>query len=648
MNKFFTRFLMLVAFVMFAVTVSAQPRMRKAEKSPVKTERVKFNKRPSLKKALGGIKTESNGDIEEININSKELKIVDYTRCYGLFEYYAVDEETDDFVDILVYTEECDGIFSEGDIDSDYSYFICDKDTFYYVSGDIEVATDENGNSALKGSVLCEDDEGKQMTFNLNCETIEVVPTSEMNFESDITMSGSYYSDYGYYSIEAELDELSSLIFSSADDSFVGKFTERNLDVFYTYLMLESETDFGFYDVLKANYEISETENEGEYKFEGSFILRNEDDPTDCPKCNVSFKFRFTLQYDVEDRDFSASFSGDDLSFDDSYADEYDYYYIEGKNEEGKYILLELVLSQSDPETFVPVGEYPVDASYDSMDVVSASTGVDDEDGYIYGTYVAELDENGDIADDGLWMITEGNMTVTRDEESVKIVLVGNNSYGRDVNVTISYPLFEEKEKGEGIVNNPGFENWTSDDSPKGWTGWQINEKSNTGSATLQKTDDCYEGEYACLVKGASSNKRLATEKMFLDAGTYIVEFYAKSVGESCVIKPGYAKQNGENVSYNYGEYSDEGITLKSTWQKISYEFTLEEDSYVSMIVMNYKNSGDFIIDSYNVYGTYADAIASVKSESKAAKALFNLQGMRVGNDYKGMVISNGKKYIKK
>ena len=41
-------------------------------------------------------------------------------------------------------------------------------------------------------------------------------------------------------------------------------------------------------------------------------------------------------------------------------------------------------------------------------------------------------------------------------------------------------------------------------------------------------------------------------------------------------------------------------------------------------------------------------AIETVVTEKSADDAVYNLNGLRVGNDHKGLVIKNGKKYFEK
>ena len=51
------------------------------------------------------------------------------------------------------------------------------------------------------------------------------------------------------------------------------------------------------------------------------------------------------------------------------------------------------------------------------------------------------------------------------------------------------------------------------------------------------------------------------------------------------------------------------------------------------------------IVTSFN---TEASAISSAKTEKKSDGSMYNLNGQLVGESYKGMVIVNGKKFIKK
>ena len=170
---------------------------------------------------------------------------------------------------------------------------------------------------------------------------------------------------------------------------------------------------------------------------------------------------------------------------------------------------------------------------------------------------------------------------------------------GKSPNNMLQMQIWSPKQDDNDLVYNGGFEDWTTTSVPTGWEGWQIAEKSNTGGATIQQSTDRHSGYYSCFVQGAASNKRLATRKITLSAGTYVASFWAKS-DNGCVIKPGMATvQANGSVSYNYGDYANEGISLTPSWEQYSYEFTLNEETDVSMIILNYKNTGDCYIDDY-------------------------------------------------
>ena len=97
----------------------------------------------------------------------------------------------------------------------------------------------------------------------------------------------------------------------------------------------------------------------------------------------------------------------------------------------------------------------------------------------------------------------------------------------------------------------------------------------------------------------ASSNKRLSTAQINLQAGSYTVSFYAKAATSAGAdIKPGYATLSSSNANYNYGDYASSALTLGTSWQQVSYDFTLETAQDVAIVIMNYKNgAGDFLID---------------------------------------------------
>ncbi len=151
------------------------------------------------------------------------------------------------------------------------------------------------------------------------------------------------------------------------------------------------------------------------------------------------------------------------------------------------------------------------------------------------------------------------------------------------------------------IIQNGGFESWT-DGTPDHWK-----TASSAGNATLVQSTDAHGGSYSVQVNGASSNKRLGYEEITLEAGTYNVTFYAKSLGgatseHGAQCRPGYATFNADGTinssGYKYGEY----VSIEEgAWTQVAFEFTLDVAQQICPVVMNPKNSGDMLIDDYTI-----------------------------------------------
>lgn len=213
-----------------------------------------------------------------------------------------------------------------------------------------------------------------------------------------------------------------------------------------------------------------------------------------------------------------------------------------------------------------------------------------------------------------------------------------------------------EKVGGLETFANGGFEEWTSDSQPKGWTS-----TTSASNATLSKSTDAHSGEYSVCVKNATSNKRLASKEFSLPDGWYTMQFYAKSVSgaenlaEAC---PGYAPwdaQNDKIGTYVYGDYTEK---LSSTeWTLVTFTFHLEKQTQINLVVMNPKSTdtvkyGELLIDDFEFReATEAEIAATGISTVKAATedgAIYNVSGQKVNADYRGIVIKNGKKYLNK
>lgn len=145
---------------------------------------------------------------------------------------------------------------------------------------------------------------------------------------------------------------------------------------------------------------------------------------------------------------------------------------------------------------------------------------------------------------------------------------------------------------------NGGFEEWvTGSTTPIGWKS-----ASSASNATLSQSQDAHGGSYACVVAApGSANKRLATQEITLEAGTYTFSFYAKSTtADKSQTKGGYVPvADGAVGAYKYGDFFD---LNNNGWTLVSYEFTLEATTTVCLVVMNpkdsnYSKSQDILVD---------------------------------------------------
>ena len=160
----------------------------------------------------------------------------------------------------------------------------------------------------------------------------------------------------------------------------------------------------------------------------------------------------------------------------------------------------------------------------------------------------------------------------------------------------------DDTDPSEGFVNG-GFEEWVSDTEPVGWKS-----ASTASSAELAKSDEARSGNSSCLiVAGGTMNKRLATQEITLEAGTYTFSFYAKSTTDDvCQTRAGYVPvTDGAVGSYKYGSFVN---LTNSEWTLVTYDIELTEETTLCLIVMNPKDS------SYSVsQGILVDDASLVK-----------------------------------
>ena len=114
------------------------------------------------------------------------------------------------------------------------------------------------------------------------------------------------------------------------------------------------------------------------------------------------------------------------------------------------------------------------------------------------------------------------------------------------------------------LVKNGGFENWANS-KPDFWTGSTTNIAAGN---VVQETKTVHSGVSALKLVGIKSdNKRFSSQAISLETGIYSCEYYA--TGTASVGNRVYF--NGSYIAGTIGYHE-----LSSSWQKITYSFTLE------------------------------------------------------------------------
>ena len=227
---------------------------------------------------------------------------------------------------------------------------------------------------------------------------------------------------------------------------------------------------------------------------------------------------------------------------------------------------------------------------YGNFDLTDATGSV-----YVYGV----LSEKGGAKKKFQELVTQYGL-----QNGSTITIIGNRgSYNDKIEVLNAYIYAEGGNNGNGnndggsdvSLTNGNFETW-ADGLPTGWKS-----ASTASSATLTQSTDAHGGSYSVNVNGnESQNKRLASQEIELEAGTYTFSFWAKAtVSDASQARPGYVPiTDGTAGSYSYGDYA----TLSTSWQQVSYEFTLAAKITICLVVMNPKKSNyssgkDILID---------------------------------------------------
>ena len=193
----------------------------------------------------------------------------------------------------------------------------------------------------------------------------------------------------------------------------------------------------------------------------------------------------------------------------------------------------------------------------------------------------------------------------------MKVKITGQlMKYVKDSNVTpeiknADVVVLENGDGGQGggtpateFVNGD-FESWVSDTEA---TGWKASSTSGIGNSTLSKTTEVHGGNYACKIASpGTTNRRLATQEITLQAGSYTFSYYAKSTtADVCQTRAGYVPVTNNAVgTYKWGDYTNINNT---EWTLVSYDFELTTETTLCLLVTNPKGSSysvsqDILVD---------------------------------------------------
>ena len=151
---------------------------------------------------------------------------------------------------------------------------------------------------------------------------------------------------------------------------------------------------------------------------------------------------------------------------------------------------------------------------------------------------------------------------------------------------------------GEKGYNGTTWEDFTNGDF-SGWDaagvkpmGWQ--DDTSKGNATLSRSEDCLSQPYAVSIAGvALGERRMASQMMYFDPGTYTCTFSAKAATQAGArVQAGYWPQTASATIWDTESDPTGAPTtttkrtdLTDSWQEISFTFVIEEGVPASLVI---------------------------------------------------------------
>lgn len=196
----------------------------------------------------------------------------------------------------------------------------------------------------------------------------------------------------------------------------------------------------------------------------------------------------------------------------------------------------------------------------------------------------------------------------------------------------------EDVPTGPNLLANGDFEKWTNGKADL-WDGV-------VGTATMTQSTDAHAGTYSISLNGASKNKRLAYHALRLKAGTYAISAYVKAATEEGgAFKLGYAILTAGQVANTQTDYiySSSPVNVTNTaWVTDTFVFTLDTDTVVNLVVMNYNNPGKQILIDDVTLATSNGAILSTDPYGNGSGTEPETPETSIGTFVKTTSISNG------
>lgn len=204
----------------------------------------------------------------------------------------------------------------------------------------------------------------------------------------------------------------------------------------------------------------------------------------------------------------------------------------------------------------------------------------------------------------------------------------------------------------KNLLENGGFEQWDNDTQPTAWKS-----ASSASKSKLKKSSDAHSGATSVEIQSGFSNQRLACTEIVLEAGTYDIEFFAKSSSATLSIACGYVEVDEKNEidsnTYQYAKNSQDKtnyISGLTEWTKIEHRFDLAKKTRLCLLVLVSKHRSTpqptVLIDDFKLTKQEDPASVQTLASENAQQVAFDLAGRRVSPEQKGIVVVNGVKRV--